>query len=219
MTFSLLGRCSRTGQIGSAVSTSAIGVGGRVPWLAAGVGGVLTQALADPGAGLRGLYLLRSGCDAAQTVAALLAASPHGRFRQFAVLDGKGGTACWHGNELLSERGGAEGPGVVAIGNALASADVPRAMRDAFIACPEEPLAERLWRGLAAGHAAGGQRNPVFSAGLRVMGAEPYPFVDLRVDKQPDPIMRLRELWDEYRPMAEWFVTRARSPDEAPPQP
>lgn len=219
MTFSLMGFCPRTGQVGSAVATSAIGVGGRVPWLAAGVGGVLTQALADPASGLRGLELLRSGCDAAQTLAALLAASPHGRFRQFAVLDARGGAACWHGTELLPDWGGAEGAGVVAIGNALASAEVPQAMRDAFLACPGEPLAERLWRGLAAGHAAGGQRNPIFSAGLRVMGTEPYPFVDLRVDKQAEPITRLRELWEEYRPLAAWFVTRARAPDQAPPVP
>ena len=205
MTFSLLGLCPRTGQVGSAVATSMIGTGG-----------VLTQALADPGLALIGLDLLRAGLPADATLDAMLAATPNARWRQLAVLDMQGGTACFHGEELLPERGGAEEKGVVAIGNALASAAVPAAMRDAFLAAPGESLAER---GLAAGHAAGGQRNEIFTAGLKVMGAERWPLVDLRVDLAPHPIEELRRLWEHYRPLADWFVARARDPANAGPRP
>lgn len=219
MTFSLLGLCPRTGQVGSAVATSMIGIGGRVPWVGSGTGGVLTQALADPGLALIGLDLLRAGLPADATLDAMLAATPNARWRQLAVLDMQGGTACFHGEELLPERGGAEEKGVVAIGNALASAAVPAAMRDAFLAAPGESLAERLLRGLAAGHAAGGQRNEIFTAGLKVMGAERWPLVDLRVDLAPHPIEELRRLWEHYRPLADWFVARARDPANAGPRP
>jgi uncharacterized Ntn-hydrolase superfamily protein len=42
MTFSLLGRCARTGQLGAVVTTSAIGVGARCPFARAGIGAVST---------------------------------------------------------------------------------------------------------------------------------------------------------------------------------
>jgi uncharacterized Ntn-hydrolase superfamily protein len=38
MTFSLLGRCARTGQCGAAATTSSIAEGARLPFLAAGRG-------------------------------------------------------------------------------------------------------------------------------------------------------------------------------------
>ena len=75
MTFSLIARCPRTGQIGAAVTTSSIAVATRVPFCAAGIGAVLTQHRTDPRLGPRGLKLLRSGCSAAETVAALVAST------------------------------------------------------------------------------------------------------------------------------------------------
>ena len=48
MTFSLLGRCARTGMIGAVVTTSAAAVGSRCPFARAGVGAVLTQHRTDP---------------------------------------------------------------------------------------------------------------------------------------------------------------------------
>jgi uncharacterized Ntn-hydrolase superfamily protein len=79
MTFSLIGRCSRSGQIGAAVATSSIAVGARCTYAEAGIGAVLTQHRTDPRLGPRGLSLLRSGCTARQTLDALV--SPLGRLR------------------------------------------------------------------------------------------------------------------------------------------
>ncbi|MFN7332870.1 MAG: DUF1028 domain-containing protein, partial [bacterium] len=76
MTYSILGRCARTGQFGAAVTTSSIAVGSRVPHVAPGLGGVLTQHRTDPRLGPRGLELLRSGCSAEETMAALVASTP-----------------------------------------------------------------------------------------------------------------------------------------------
>src|ERR1700757_5415161 len=90
MTFSLIGRCPRTGQIGAAVTTSSIAVGARCAYCAAGVGAVLTQHRTDPRLGPRGLALLRSGCSAQQTLDALVASTPHAHWRQLAVLDAAG---------------------------------------------------------------------------------------------------------------------------------
>src|SRR6201993_1922167 len=90
MTFSLIGRCARTGPIGAAVTTSSISVGARCTYAAAGVGAVLTQHRTDPRLGPRGIELLRSGCSPQQTLDALVASTPHAHWRQLAVLDAAG---------------------------------------------------------------------------------------------------------------------------------
>src|SRR3712207_441163 len=107
VTISLLGRCVRTGQFGAAVTTSSIAVGSRVPFVAPGVGGVLTQHRTAPRLGPRGLALLRTGCTAAETVAALVSSTPQHAWRQLAVLDAKGGTAHFHGGHVKPALGAA----------------------------------------------------------------------------------------------------------------
>jgi uncharacterized Ntn-hydrolase superfamily protein len=216
MTFSLLGRCARTGQFGAAVTTSSIAVGTRVPFLAAGVGGVLTQHRTDPRLGPRGLDLLRSGCSAQEAVAALVASTPHHRWRQVAVMDRTGRTAHFDGANVKPARSVAHAADVVALGNILANEGVAPAMAAAFLAAPDAPLAERLMRALEAGEAAGGEHGDVTSACLAVVDRECFPLVDLRIDKDLAPLPALRRLWEEYAPLAEGFVTRALDPDDAP---
>ena len=58
MTFSIVGRCERTGQLGVAISSSSIAVGARCPWVRAGVGVVSTQNITLPALGPRVLDLL-----------------------------------------------------------------------------------------------------------------------------------------------------------------
>jgi uncharacterized Ntn-hydrolase superfamily protein len=215
MTFSLLGRCARTGQFGAAVSTSNIAVGSRVPFLAPGIGGVLTQHRTDPRLGPRGVALLRSGCTAEETVAALVASTPHHGWRQLAAIDAAGRTAHFHGAQVKLALNAAHGKDCVAIGNILANDRVPGAMAAAFEAEPGAPLAERLLRALEAGEASGGEHGPVASAALLVVHREVFPLVDLRMDEAEGPIQALRRLWQSYIPWVDEFVVRAVDPDNA----
>jgi uncharacterized Ntn-hydrolase superfamily protein len=215
MTFSLIGRCVRTGQFGAAVSTSNIAVGSRVPFCAPGIGAVLTQHRTDPRLGPRGLALLRSGCSAQETIDALVASTPDHGWRQLAAIDAAGRTAVFHGAHVKPALGAGHAENCIAIGNILANDRVPQAMADAFAADPSPHLAERLLRGLEAGLAAGGEHGPVFSASLLVVHREVFPLVDLRIDSGAEPIARLRALWEEYLPWMEEFVTRAVTPDQA----
>ena len=61
MTFSIAGRCARTGMLGAVVTTSSIAVGSRCPYAAAGVGAVLTQNRTDPRLGPAILDRLQRG--------------------------------------------------------------------------------------------------------------------------------------------------------------
>jgi uncharacterized Ntn-hydrolase superfamily protein len=215
MTFSLLGRCARTGQFGAACTTSSIGIGGRVPYLAAQIGGVLTQHRTDPRLGPRGVDLLRSGCSAEETIAALVASTPDHGWRQLAAIDAQGRTAHFHGARMKPAHADAHGPGCVAIGNIMASADVPRVMIETFLANPEASLADRLLAALQAGEDAGGEGRPLVSAALLVVDRESFPYADLRVDRDATPIATLAAIWRDYAPLADEYVLRAVSADSA----
>lgn len=216
MTYSLLGHCPRTGQFGAAVATSSLAVGARVPWAEAGIGGILTQHRTDMRLGPRGLALLREGCSAEETLAALVASTPHHAWRQLAAMDRQGRTAHFHGAKVKPALNAVHVPHCVAMGNILANDRVPAAMAEAFLQAEAQPLAERLLRAMEAGEAAGGEGRNVISSALLVVEREVFPFVDLRVDDAPEAISALRRLWDAYAPHAEVFVTRAIDPDAAP---
>lgn len=215
MTFSLIGRCARTGQFGAAATTSSLAVGARVAFVTPRLGAVLTQHRTDPRLGPRGLALLRSGCTAEEVVAALVASTPHHAWRQLATIDAAGRTAHFHGARVKPESGAAHRADVVAIGNILSSAAVPDAMAEAFAATPALPLAERLLLGLEAGEAAGGEHGAVRSASLLVFGAEDFALVDLRADGHAAPLPALRALWEEYAPLVDAYVVRVLDPDSA----
>ncbi len=213
MTFSLAGRCARTGMLGAVVTTSSIGVGSRCPFARAGIGAALTQHRTDPRLGPRALDLLASGHDAQAAMAALVAQAVQPEWRQLAIIDAAGHTASFTGAKVdRSKAGEAHGTDCVAIANIVRSAAVPAAMVSAFEADPAAALPTRLLAALAAGEAAGGEFCPVLSAALIVAHVETFPYVDLRVDDHPHPIAELRRLWLAYETQADAYVGRANDP-------
>jgi uncharacterized Ntn-hydrolase superfamily protein len=213
MTFSVAGRCARTGMLGAAVTTSSIAVGSRCPFADAGVGAALTQHMTDPRLGPLMLDRLRHGDSARQAIDAAVAATPGPEWRQLAVIDNQGRTASHSGASVRAERGEAHGRDCVAIANIVRSQAIPAAMVAAFEKEPDRSLAERLISTLEAGHGAGGEPRPLVSACLIIVHREAFPYVDLRVDSDADPIGTLRRLWCEYEAAAELFVARAVNPN------
>lgn len=215
MTFSLVGRCARTGMLGAAVTTSSMAVGSRCPHARAGVGAALTQHRTDPRLGPVALELLARGFTAEEAKAAIVAATPHRDWRQLAIIDREGRTASFSGAHVRPEKGEVHGRDCAAIANIVRSAEVPRAMVAAFERAASTPLARRLLDALAAGEAAGGEFEPVTSAALLVVDREPFPYVDLRVDDHRSPIVELARLWEAYAPEADPYVVRAVDPERA----
>jgi uncharacterized Ntn-hydrolase superfamily protein len=215
MTFSLAGRCARTEMLGAAVTTSSIAVGSRCSFAAAGVGAALTQHMTDPRLGPLMLDRLRRGDSAQQAIDAALTGTPGPEWRQLAVIGSKGRTASYSGTNVRKERGEAHGRDCVAIANIVRSQAIPAAMVAAFEKDPDAALAVRLIDALKAGDAAGGEFKPLVSACLIVVHREAFPYVDLRVDSDPDPIRTLERLWRGYEPAADLYVARAVSPSAA----
>ena len=216
MTYSLVGKCARTGMFGAAVTTSSGAVGSRCPYARAGVGAVLTQHRTDPRLGPRGLDLLEAGKSAPEVIAELTRDDPTNGWRQLAVIDRDGSTAFFHGDRIKSIHAESEGENCCAIGNIIRNEQVPAAMTAAFEADPEEPLAERLLRALEAGDAAGGEFRQIKSAALLVVHEESFAYVDLRVDLDRAPLAQLRYHWEFDKPMLQRYVDRVINPDSVP---
>src|SRR5215475_5608381 len=90
MTFSIAGRCARTGQLGAVVTTSAMAVGSRCAWAEAEIGAVLTQHRTDPRLGPLILGDLRAGVVPEEIVKDLELREPHLKWRQLAILAADG---------------------------------------------------------------------------------------------------------------------------------
>ena len=216
MTFSIVGRCAETGQLGIAISSSSIAVGARCPWLRAGVGAVSSQNITLPALGPQILDELAAGSRAQEALDRALARNGYSEYRQVAVVDAQGRTAVFSGRHALGVNGVVVGEQCVAAGNLLAGDGVIAAMVAAFEQ-GEGSLASRLLGALQAGQAAGGEAGAVHSAALSVVDDLTWPIVDLRVDwAEENPIGELERLWLAYQPQLQDYLTRALDPTQAP---
>ena len=125
MTFSLVGRCERTGMVGTAVTSSSPAVAARCAHARAGAGAAASQNVTDPRLGPAVLDHLAAGRPAQQAVDAALAKAPGAAYRQVTAVDESGSTGAFSGAYTLGTHAVAHGPGAVAAGNLLASPDVP----------------------------------------------------------------------------------------------
>lgn len=217
MTFSIVGRCVQTGELGVAISSSSIAVGARCPWVSAGVGAVSTQNVTLPALGQRVLDQLQDKSMSAQSALELaLETDEWNAYRQLVVVDAQGRSALFTGPEALGINHALAGHQCAAAGNLLAGSQVIQAMVQRFEKS-SGMLADRLLAALHAGLAAGGEAGPVHSAALNVAGDKSWPIVDLRVDWADDqPIEKLDALWQSYRPQMQAYLTRALYPAAAP---
>jgi uncharacterized Ntn-hydrolase superfamily protein len=217
MTFSLAGRCERTGAVGAVVASASMAVAARCVAVRAGAGAVCSQSTTDPR--LREVLLdaMAGGLAAGDALAALVARTPDIAYRQLAAVDAAGGSASYSGDLALGEATGICAADAAAAGNLLADREVPAAMLAAFTGRAGESLGDRLIAAVTAGLAAGGEVSPVRSAGMVIAGSEPWPVTDLRVDWHTDPVGQLAELWQLWQPQAELYVRRALRPGQVAP--
>jgi uncharacterized Ntn-hydrolase superfamily protein len=194
MTWSIIARDSATGQFGIAVATRFFAVGARVPYIAAGVGAVATQALVNPYYGIDGVTLLRQGHSPRDVVEALTAADSGRESRQLHILDASGRVAAHTGRECIDWCGHVEGDGFSIAGNMLAGAGVLDDTAQAYIGGKTLPFAQRLIAAMRVGEAAGGDKRGKQSAAILIYGKDEWSDLDLRVDDHADPLAELERL-------------------------
>jgi uncharacterized Ntn-hydrolase superfamily protein len=214
VTFSLAGRCARTGAVGAVIASASMAVAARCVAVRAGAGAVCSQSTTDPRLREALLAAMAGGLAADAALAALVGQTADIAYRQLAAVDAAGGSAAYSGAPALGEAADMRAAGAAAAGNLLADRGVPAAMLAAFADRADASLGDRLIAALQAGLAAGGEVTPVRSAGIVVAEAVPWPVTDLRVDWHEDPVGQLAGLWQIWRPQAGPYVRRALHPSE-----
>jgi uncharacterized Ntn-hydrolase superfamily protein len=214
MTFSLAGRCERTGAVGAVIASASMAVAARCAAVRTGVGAVCSQSTTDPRLREAMLEAMAGGLAAGDALAAVAGGTADIAYRQLTVVDAAGGSASYSGGLALGEATDARAAGAAAAGNLLADPGVPAAMLAAFQDQAGASLGDRLIAALQAGLAAGGEISPVRSAGMVIAESVPWPVTDLRVDWHDDPVGQLAGLWRIWQPQAESYVQRALRPSE-----
>jgi len=201
MTFSIVAMAlapDGTRELGGAVATRRPAVGARIPVLRPGVGAVASQAITNPWLGYAVLDLVSRGVPTEVALPTVLAMDPAPELRQLHFVTADGQTAAHTGAGTPDWHGHATADGVSAAANHVVGPAVVGDMLRAFQATMGD-LAERLLAALVAGEAAGGDARGKQSAALAVYHAEPFAYIDLRVDDGPEPVQELRRLLALYR--------------------
>ncbi|MDM7458980.1 MAG: DUF1028 domain-containing protein [Paracoccus sp. (in: a-proteobacteria)] len=208
MTFSILAQDLDTGALGGAAATGAPCVGGWVLRGDSRAGMSATQGAAPSTLwGEDSLVQMRAGDTAEQALAAVTGPDAGRAWRQLALLDCAGRTACHTGVSNTEWRGALAAPGLVVLGNLLAGPQVLEALRDTFLATPGH-LSQRLLAALTAAERAGGDKRGLQSAALLVVSDDSPPLT-LRVDWSQDPIAALHDLHERIQSgdYAAWLRT------------
>ena len=205
MTYSIVARDPKSGELGVAVQSHWFSVGSIVTWARPGVGAVATQANAEAAYGPNALALLADGVPAPEALERLVAADPGGPSRQVAIVDSAGRVGAHTGPTCIACAGHITGEGVSCQANIMVSERVWPAMLEAFGAASDSSLTLRLLDALDAAEREGGDLRGRQSAAILVVPAEGEPWrttVSLRVEDHPEPLPELRRLvalQDAYR--------------------
>ncbi|MGH6709141.1 MAG: DUF1028 domain-containing protein [Bradyrhizobium sp.] len=223
MTYTVIARCPRRGELGVAIATYSLAVGGLCPQIASSIGAMSSQAFVNPELRPLAINLLSAGRPAASALDGTMQSDPLREFRQVGIIDREGRAAVFTGRSTRSYAGHQIGPDFAVFGNVLAGENVLGAMASAFENSAGHQLAERLVSSLEAGRRAGGQKGgsgplPERSASVLVHGTREIAELDLRVDMHADAVGELRRLFDHYHPYVAYHRQRWLDPASAQPQ-
>lgn len=221
MTFTLLARCPKSGQVGIGIATYSICVGLYCNGLRGNTGATMSQAFVNQDNNPLALRLLALGYSPEHVLDELKANDSSHAFRQIAVIDRMGRIAAYSGPKNRGWAGHVTGDGYVAMGNVLAGKPVVDAM--AAEGATDLSFERRLLAAIEAGRDAGGQVGndghlPERSAAVMVYGDYDHAELDLRVDLHDKAVEELRRAFEQYELYRGYYKQRARNPKDAIPQ-
>jgi len=223
MTYTILARCPRTGQMGLGIATYSIGVGLYCNGLRSRKGATMTQAFVNQGNNPFALRLLTMGFTPTHVLRELQRNDPDHEYRQIGVIDREGNAVAYSGPKTRGWSGHRIAPGAIAMGNVLAGEHVVDAILSGFTASPDAILEHRLLAALEAGRDAGGQLGndghlTERSAAIIVYDDADYAELDIRVDLHDHAVDELRRNYEEYALYRGYYTERGKNPAAAIPQ-
>lgn len=217
MTYTVIGRCTRTQEIGIGVATYSLACGSFTQGAHGGFGVAMTQANVRKRNADLANALLSQGFSSRSVVDALVRDDAHEALRQIAVMTRDGPPAAHTGARVAGWAGEKSGADWIVSGNVLVGAHVLDAMAAGFCAEPDQPLVERLIHSLEHGRDAGGQGSatghmPERSACVTVTGRKPHALWDLRVDLHPRAVDELRRVYLAFAHYQRYYEDRDDDP-------
>jgi len=217
MTYTILGRCAKTGRLGIGIATYSITVGRYAHSTRSNAGVTVSQANANENNNAIALRLLAQGLAAPAVLEHLKANDAWHSYRQIGVIDRTGAVAAYTGSNVRGWAGEVTGENYVSTGNGLRGQHVAEAIAKGFLAEPGADLEHRLLTALEYGRDAGGQGNATThrterSAALQVSSRHSHPDIDLRVDLHDKAVDELRRVWTVYKQYEGYYADRGRNP-------
>jgi uncharacterized Ntn-hydrolase superfamily protein len=200
LTYSIVARDARTGELGVAVQSHYFSVGSVVTWARAGVGAVATQSIAEPSYGPLGLELMAGGKSADEALKALLKSDLKAQSRQVAFVDSKGRVAVHTGSKCIRYAGHILGEEYSCQANLMSNDTIWGAMNKAYKENAGLSFAERLLSALEAAEAAGGDIRGKQSAAMLIVSPQLSAnywsgrVLELRIEDSPEPLKELKRL-------------------------
>ncbi|MEO6984275.1 MAG: DUF1028 domain-containing protein [Paralcaligenes sp.] len=202
MTFSIVGLCKESNQIGICTVSASISHGGHCPFISTMVGAVITQARTNSFHGPHILEMMGKGIHPKVALDASLRSDENFEYRQVGALNWEGEGAAFTGRSTRDWKGHVIGQDFVACGNLVVGEQVVNAISESFRNSAGMPLARRLMDAIAAGQGAGGELGGPHSAALLLDTNQRNPMwpiaVDLRIDWAQDAIQSLRAAYEEW---------------------
>ena len=212
MTFTIVGRCPRTGHRGVAMATSSPAVGSRCSYVSH-AGAIAFQAVAEPRLGALSLRLLEQGFSPRKVIAEVTSSDDWPGKRQIGIVDNEGRSAAFTGEDNMKWAGHITGENFVAMGNLIVGPQVIEAIAEGFHEKEADTLEARMMCAVEAGRDAGGQEEGQTSAALYSFGDQSVSRCDLRVDICEEPVAELRRIFDWYAPLLPYYEERNRNPN------
>lgn len=201
MTYSVVARDTKTGQLWVAVQTHWFGVGNNVPWLEAWVWAIATQAQTNMDYGKKWIKLLWDGKSPSEVLKEISYSDTAFESRQVAMMDSKGNMIAHTGKDCIKYAWYLIWENFIVQGNILTNDRVLPAMKFAYEENIDADFAERLYLCIKAGEEAGWELRWVQSAALRIVSweKESYDIMNLRIDDHPKPLVEMKRQLDIQR--------------------
>jgi uncharacterized Ntn-hydrolase superfamily protein len=217
MTYTILGRCAKTGRVGIGIATFSITVGRYAHCARSNAGVTISQAFANENNNAIALRLLDQGFSAQAVLEHLKANDAYYIYRPIGVIDRTGAAAAYTGPGVRGWAGEVAGDNYIATGNGLVGQHVVDAIARGFLAEPGADLEHRLLMGIEYGRDAGGQgtagdHKPERSSALLVYSRHIHPDIDLRVDLHATAVEELRRVYVEYKQYEAYYRYRGEHP-------
>ena len=197
-TYSIIAVCKETGCMGGAAASCFPGLGAFSPYIRLSRGVIASQGWVNPFLNEEVMGRIERGESAESALHQALQEDKGAQLRQISVVDYKGNTAAFTGSENDPVKLHVRGDGYVIAGNILTGKDVIYEMEKAFLNS-KGPLADRLMSAMLAADRCGGDRRGKQAAVIRVDKVQGFPYIDFRVDDDPNAVMKLNEIYEKNK--------------------